>query len=48
MRVGWLADVPDLPGGAEFTQAEFRAAAPEHVEIIDCPPAPSSPAWTCT
>lgn len=36
-RVGWLADVPDLPGGAEYTQAEFRAAAPEGVEIIDCP-----------
>jgi glycosyltransferase involved in cell wall biosynthesis len=38
MRVGWLADVPDLPGGAEFTQAEFKAAAPEGVEIVDCPP----------
>lgn len=31
-------DVPDLPGGAEFTQAEFRAAAPEGVEIVDCLP----------
>jgi glycosyltransferase involved in cell wall biosynthesis len=38
MRVGWLMDVPDLPGGAEYTQGEFRAAAPESVEIIDCPP----------
>jgi glycosyltransferase involved in cell wall biosynthesis len=38
MRVGWLADVPDLPGGAEFTQTEFRVAAPEHVEIVDCLP----------
>jgi hypothetical protein len=38
MRVGWLADIPDLPGGAEFTQAEFRAAAPVHVEIVECPP----------
>jgi hypothetical protein len=38
MRVGWLADVPDLPGGAEFTQAEFRAAAPDGVEIVDCLP----------
>jgi hypothetical protein len=38
MRVGWLMDVPDLPGGAEYTQAEFRAAAPEGVEIVDCPP----------
>lgn len=38
MRVGWLVDIPDLPGGAEFTQAEFRAAAPEGFEIVDCPP----------
>lgn len=38
MRVGWLADQHDPPGGAEFTQAEFRAAAPEGVEVIDCPP----------
>lgn len=37
-RVGWLMDVPDLPGGAEYTQAEFRGAAPEGVEIVDCPP----------
>jgi glycosyltransferase involved in cell wall biosynthesis len=37
-RIGWLADVPDLPGGAEFTQAEFRAAAPRGVEIVDCLP----------
>jgi hypothetical protein len=38
MRIGWLADVPDLPGGAEFTQQEFRQAAPEGVEIVDCLP----------
>src|SRR6266498_125218 len=38
MRVGWLADWSDLAGGAEFTQAEFRAAAPPDVEIVDCPP----------
>jgi glycosyltransferase involved in cell wall biosynthesis len=38
MRVGWLADEPDVPGGAELTQAEFRAAATEGVEIVDCPP----------
>jgi hypothetical protein len=25
------------PGGAELTQAEFRAAAPDSVEIVDCP-----------
>lgn len=37
-RVGWLMDVPDLPGGAEFTQAEFRAAAPGGVDVVDCPP----------
>lgn len=37
MRVGWLADEHDPPGGAEFTQAEFRAAAPEGVEVIDIP-----------
>jgi len=24
-------------GGAELTQAEFRAAAPEGVEVVDCP-----------
>ena len=38
MRVGWLADIADLLGGAEITQAEFRDAAPEGVEIVDCPP----------
>lgn len=38
MRVGWLADDPGYIGGAELTQAEFRAAAPEDVEIVDCPP----------
>lgn len=38
MRVGWLADQASYIGGAELTQAEFRAAAPEGIEIIDCPP----------
>jgi hypothetical protein len=38
MKVGWLADEHDPPGGAELTQAEFRSAAPEGVEVIDCPP----------
>lgn len=38
MKVGWLADDPGYVGGAELTQAEFRRAAPEGVEIIDCPP----------
>jgi hypothetical protein len=37
MRVGWLVDQTASPGGAELTQAEFRNAAPEGVEIIDCP-----------
>lgn len=37
-RVGWLVDTTQNPGGAELTQAEFRAAAPEGVEIVDCPP----------
>lgn len=38
MRVGWLSDPPRYVGGAELTQAEFRAATPEGVEVIDCPP----------
>lgn len=38
MKVGWLADRPGYVGGAELTQAEFRAAAPQTVEVIDCPP----------
>jgi hypothetical protein len=38
MRIGWLVDEPVSPGGAELTQAEFRAAAPDGVEIVDCPP----------
>lgn len=39
MRVGWLVDDLGIQiGGAELTQAEFRKAAPEGVEIIDCPP----------
>lgn len=37
-RVGWLADDTDLPGGAEYTEAEFRAAAPDTVEVVPCPP----------
>jgi glycosyltransferase involved in cell wall biosynthesis len=38
MRVGWLADHSDVAGGAEYTQAEFRNAAPAEVEIVDCRP----------
>ena len=37
IRVGWLADDGDYIGGAELTQSEFRAAAPDGVEIVDCP-----------
>jgi glycosyltransferase involved in cell wall biosynthesis len=37
MRVGWLADNGPTNGGAELTQAEFKAAAPADVEVIDCP-----------
>lgn len=37
MRIGWLVDQTNAPGGAELTQAEFRAAAPDTVEIVDCP-----------
>jgi hypothetical protein len=38
MRVAWLADSYPVAGGAELTQAEFRAAAPGGVEILDCAP----------
>lgn len=40
MRVGWLHDggnADGTQGGAELTQAEFRAAAPKGVEVVDCP-----------
>ncbi len=37
MRVGWLVDEAAYVGGAELTQAEFRAAAPEGVDVVDCP-----------
>jgi glycosyltransferase involved in cell wall biosynthesis len=36
MKVGWLTDETSMVGGAELTQAEFRAAAPEGVEVVDC------------
>jgi glycosyltransferase involved in cell wall biosynthesis len=38
VKVGWLFGVPDYIGGAELTQAEFRLAAPEDVEVVDCRP----------
>lgn len=37
-RVGWLQDASDVIGGAELTAQAFRDAAPEGVEIVDCPP----------
>jgi glycosyltransferase involved in cell wall biosynthesis len=37
VRVGWLADSAGVRGGAELTSAEFRAAVPEGVEVVDCP-----------
>jgi hypothetical protein len=37
-RVGWLVDHSTEIGGAELTQAEFRAGASAGVEIVDCPP----------
>lgn len=38
MKVGWFTDQPGYVGGAEMTQAEFQAAAPEGVEVFYCPP----------
>jgi glycosyltransferase involved in cell wall biosynthesis len=38
VNVAWLADEADPPGGAELTQAEFRAAAPSGATVVDCPP----------
>jgi glycosyltransferase involved in cell wall biosynthesis len=41
MIVGWLADAGNQDGsigGAELTQQEFRAAAPEDVEVWSVPP----------
>lgn len=43
MKVGWLADAGGIIGGAERTQAEFRRAAPDGVEIVDCPPGDVKP-----
>jgi hypothetical protein len=38
VKVAWLADAVEPAGGAELTQAEFRAAAPAGVEVVDCAP----------
>lgn len=38
MKVAWLADDPGYTGGAELTQAEFKAAAPPGVEIVTVAP----------
>jgi hypothetical protein len=37
-RIGWLQDAPGYTGGAELTATALRAAAPDDVEIVDCPP----------
>lgn len=38
MKIGWLGDEYDWAGGAELTMAALKVAAPEGVEIVDCPP----------
>ena len=38
MRVGWLMYLGEYIGGAEMTQAEFQAAAPDGVDLVACPP----------
>jgi glycosyltransferase involved in cell wall biosynthesis len=38
VKVGWLADSFEAPGGAELTQAEFRDAAPAGIEVVAAPP----------
>jgi hypothetical protein len=38
MKIGWLHDDPGYLGGAELTMREFKAAAPEGVEVVDCSP----------
>ena len=35
ISVGWLADKHNPPGGAEFTQQEFRDAAPSDISVRD-------------
>lgn len=34
MRVAWIADEHAPPGGAELTQAEFKAVAPDGVRVL--------------
>ncbi len=38
MRIGWLQDDPGYVGGAELTMRDLAAAAPDGVELVDCPP----------
>ena len=38
MRVAWLADKHDAYGGAELTEGEFRATAPQGVEVLEVAP----------
>jgi hypothetical protein len=47
VKVAWLADTFELAGGAELMQAEFRAAAPPGVEVVDCPPGALDPLAAC-
>jgi hypothetical protein len=42
-RVGWLVDYDEGVGGAELTEAEFRAGKPDDVEIVACPPGAIKP-----
>jgi hypothetical protein len=43
VKVGWLHDNPGYWGGAELTMQEFKAAAPDGVEVIDCLPGNVAP-----
>jgi hypothetical protein len=47
VKVGWLQDDHGYIGGAEMTAAEFRAAAPGDVEIVDCPPQANAIDYDC-
>jgi hypothetical protein len=38
VKVGWLVDPVEVPGGAEISLASIRRAAPPHVESVDCLP----------
>lgn len=38
-----MQDDPGYVGGAELTANDLRAAAPDHVQIVDCPPGQVEP-----